>query len=73
MVALSLIKYAKANLKILHWVPIMFHKDQCVSRCQIQSKPTDCNRKESDIAFLVYISRSKSLIHMAFSKPTMSC
>ena len=27
---------------IFHRIPIMFHEDQCISRSQIQAKPTNC-------------------------------
>lgn len=36
-------------LEVLHWIPVMFHKDDGVCTGEVQAKTADLSRQEKDV------------------------
>lgn len=45
------------GLKILHWVPIMLHKDDCVGARKCQAKSSNMSGKEKTVDARVGVER----------------
>ena len=50
---------AKANLKIFHWVPVVFDKDDSVCTRQIQTQTSDVRRQQQHIDCRVVVETGK--------------